>query len=75
MSAVDGIPIRRRKLETIDPALLRQLAQIGNNLNQIAKWANRHKHAAEAMAVIAQLIDIDREMKAIRQAVEAGNAD
>ena len=38
----------------------RQLARIGNNLNQIARWANTHKGAIEAVEVIGHLIAIKR---------------
>lgn len=40
-------------------ARLRELARIGSNLNQIAKWANTHKSAADAAAVIAHLVAIE----------------
>lgn len=40
----------------------RQLARIGNNLNQIARWANTHKGAAEAVEVIAGLLAIERAL-------------
>ncbi|EAZ88054.1 hypothetical protein CY0110_01015 [Crocosphaera chwakensis CCY0110] len=33
----------------------RQIARIGNNLNQIAKWANTYKQTAEAIEVIQAL--------------------
>ena len=33
----------------------RELARIGSNLNQIARWANTHKGNAEAVEVIAHL--------------------
>lgn len=59
---------RRRRRSAVDPALLRELARIGNNLNQLARWANRDKNAVEARAVIARLIEIDREIAAIRKA-------
>ena len=36
-----------------------QVARIGNNLNQIARGANTHKGAAEAMQVIASLAKIE----------------
>ena len=41
---------------------LRQVARIGNNLHQIARWANTHKGAAEAWEVIAHLLAIEREI-------------
>ena len=39
--------------------LVRQVARIGNNLNQIARWANTYKDAAEATQVIASLTKIE----------------
>ena len=36
-----------------------QVARIGNNLNQIARWANTYKGAAEATQVIASLARIE----------------
>ena len=69
VQAVSGVkPPRRRKRAEVDPTLLRELARIGNNLNQLARWANRDKKAVEARAVIARLIEIDRELMAIREA-------
>ena len=38
----------------------RQVARIGNNLNQIARWANTHAETAEAVEVIAHLVAIER---------------
>ena len=43
----------------------RQALRIGNNLNQIARWANRHKGAAEAVEVLARLIAIERSLAAL----------
>ena len=37
----------------------RQVARIGNNLNQIARWANTYKDAAEATQVISSLVQIE----------------
>ena len=42
-----------------------QLARIGNNLNQIARWANTHKGAAEAVEVLARLVAIERALTAL----------
>ena len=44
---------------------LRQVARIGNNLNQIARWANTYKQAADAAEVIAHLLAIEREIAAV----------
>ena len=43
----------------------RELARIGNNLNQIARWANTHKGAIEAVEVIGHLIAIKRALAAL----------
>lgn len=73
--AVEGLAVpavRKRRHVQTDPELLRQLAQIGNNLNQLARWANRDRSGVEAMAVIMRLIEIDRELSALRIGVERG---
>ena len=46
---------RRRRGDTEHA---RQVARIGNNLNQIARWANTHASAFDAVEVIAHLVDI-----------------
>ena len=40
----------------------REMARIGANLNQIARWANTHKENAEAVEVIAHLVAIERAL-------------
>ena len=40
----------------------RELARIGSNLNQIARWANTHKENAEVMEVTAHLVAIERTL-------------
>ncbi len=40
----------------------RQVARIGNNLNQIARWANTHADRADAVEVIAHLVAIEQEI-------------
>jgi len=52
----------------------RELARLGNNLNQIARWANTHKEAIEAVEVIAHLCSIDRALTALDPA-ESPEAD
>ena len=42
--------------------LIRQVARIGNNLNQIARWANTYKSTAEATQVIASLTRIESSL-------------
>ena len=41
----------------------RQVARVGNNLNQLARWANRHASAVEAVEVIANLVALERELR------------
>ena len=43
----------------------RQIARIGNNLNQLARWANTHKSAAEAVTVLANLVSFERSLLAV----------
>ena len=46
----------------------RQVARVGNNLNQIARWANTHRGAIEAVEVIGHLIAIRRALAALSAA-------
>ena len=64
-------PRKRRASKQIDPDLLRELARIGNNLNQIAHHANGHRPPT-ATALLVRLIEIDRELSALRRAASAG---
>ena len=43
----------------------RELARIGNNLNQLARWANTYKHGTDAVSVVAQLSAIERALDAL----------
>ena len=52
----------------------RQVARIGSNLNQIARWANTHLDELAAVEVIAHLVAIERELAAL-SAGGAGDAD
>jgi hypothetical protein len=42
---------------------LRQLARIGLNLNQLARWANTHKNRAETLHVLAALVSLERDLR------------
>ncbi len=42
-----------------------QVARIGNNLNQLARWANTHTSAAEAVTVITNLVAFERSLRAV----------
>ena len=41
----------------------RELARIGSNLNQIARWANTYREAADALEVVAHLAAIERALE------------
>lgn len=67
---LDGQRLRKRRdPPKVDPDLLRELARIGNNLNQLARAANR-RQPVPAAALLLQLIEIDRELAAVRAAHE-----
>ena len=40
-----------------------QLTKIGNNLNQITRWANTHGNNAEAIAVVASLLSLEKQIQ------------
>lgn len=52
-------------------ALSKELARIGNNLNQVAKWANTEKGALEAIHIISALQNIEEEIKGIKEGLDA----
>ncbi len=43
----------------------RQVARIGNNLNQLARWANTHASEIEAVEVVARLVAVERSLLAL----------
>lgn len=61
--------IRQRALDyrlrqtPLEKERVRQLARIGANLNQLARWANIHKSRAEAISVLAALAGLEREFR------------
>lgn len=62
VKTVDREPKRMRVSRRADPELLRVLSRIGSNLNQIARWVNIYKTAANAIEVIAALAAIEKIM-------------
>ena len=40
----------------------RQIAKIGNNLNQIARWVNRYKTTTDAVEVVTHLVAIEQAL-------------
>lgn len=55
------VPVKR-----VDPELIRELGRIGNNLNQIGRWANTYKADADAEQVLAALLAIERDLSEVR---------
>ena len=45
----------------------RQIARIGNNLNQIARWANTYKSTAEAIEIIQALRLIEQSLNQLKK--------
>ena len=52
----------RLRHSPLEKERIRQLARIGSNMNQIARWANTYKKRAEAVEVITRLILLEREL-------------
>lgn len=60
---LENLPVKKKQVRSsrkINPELLRELAKIGNNLNQIARWANTYKSDADALEVMQALISVQR---------------
>ena len=58
---------RSRRVTKIDPDLLRQLAAIGNNLNQISRAVNRERWVPiNRMAIGVQLEAIEKQLAMIK---------
>ncbi|NOI26829.1 MobC family plasmid mobilization relaxosome protein [Vibrio mediterranei] len=58
---------RANKIPNIDPMLLRQLAGIGNNLNQIARAIHSQEwRPVDRIQVIAELSSIQRELALLK---------
>ena len=62
--------IRQRALDyrlrqtPLEKERVRQLARIGANLNQLARWANIHKSRAEALDVLTALVSLENVVRA-----------
>lgn len=53
---------QRRISRKADPELIRELAKVGNNLNQISRWANTYKSEADAVEIVQALLTIQRAL-------------
>ena len=48
----------------------RRIAHVGNNLNQIARWANTHATAIDAVEIIANLVYISQMLDKVARVGE-----
>jgi hypothetical protein len=60
----------RVRQTSADRERVRQLARIGSNLNQLARWANTHKSAAHTVEVVLWL---NRLLLSAREGLEDGD--
>lgn len=74
-TCLDEKPARAGKLPSISPALLRQLAGMGNNLNQIARKVNARGTVQDRVQIIAALMAIDSGLERLRHTVLEKGAD
>lgn len=75
-TCLDTRPARSSRLPSIDPFLLRQLAGMGNNLNQIAWKINGGQwSAADRVQVVAALMAIDAGLERLRHTVRENSGD
>jgi hypothetical protein len=75
-TCLDEKPARIGKLPSVSPALLRQLAGMGNNLNQIARKINGGVWSgADRVQVVAALMAIDQGLEQLRHAVRERGRD
>jgi uncharacterized membrane protein len=54
----------RLRQTPLEKERIRQLARIGANLNQLARWANTWKSRAEAVEILAALVSLERALLA-----------
>ena len=59
----------------VEQARTRELARIGSNLNQLARWANTHKDGLDAVTVITHLTTLSRELATFSAAELQREAD
>jgi hypothetical protein len=64
---------RRNPPVNVDPKLLRQLAAIGNNINQVARQCNNNLASSDALDVIIRLDAIEQVIKEVRDRYASKN--
>jgi hypothetical protein len=56
----------QQPVKRVDPELIRQIARVGANINQVARWANTYKSDADAEHVLFALLKIERDLAEVR---------
>ena len=77
-SALNNVIVRRIHPPKIDPKLLRQLAMLGNNLNQLTRLSHQknNNNELELLAVANELLHIRQSLDDIKKAYSIkGEAD
>ncbi len=68
--AMGRVKVTNIKDRSIQMERTRQIAKIGNNLNQIARWANTYTNTAEAVEIVTYLIAIEQALLALTSTKE-----
>lgn len=55
--------VERERSREVERGRTRELARIGNNLNQLAKWANTHTSSVDAGEVLVRLVAIEQALR------------
>ena len=63
------LPDRQRQADLA--GLVREIAKIGNNLNQIARFSNTYKTSAEAVQIVSHLVAIESEIEHVYKSLSA----
>ena len=59
----------------VEQARTRELARIGSNLNQLARWANTHQAGLDAVTILTHLTTLSRELATFSAAELPTEAD
>ena len=73
-ACLEKVEITRNKYK-VDPALLRHLSAIGNNINQLTYWANTYKSKQEANDIKNGLSNIEDKIAKLIDMEENSNAN
>ena len=66
-SSVEDLTVVSQENRQAQEALRSEINRIGNNLNQIARWANTYKCEAEAEEILARLEAIAQFCQKLRE--------